>query len=392
ESGVGGEADAAGKYNFTPVGAVTLVDTTTKARVGTGALTTISGKLDVLADYEGHVSSFAKGATTGTNLAIGASLGLNISDENTSAELARSFAAGGDITVQSVSLTDDVALATASTVGAEEEQSGGKDSSGKTADEKAASQRTGAETARTENAADGTAGGNGTSANPQGKTNEGGQNSGAISVAAAIAVNVAEVSVGAVLVGSAGTPITVTSGGNVVVRSKGNASAGSRADGSALTTKTGTSVGAAIALTRSIVDSQALIEHANVTGGGVSVDAAMEQRKVDIDNAQGASVDLDEDTIYIGVDAAAKFTTGDEVSYDNGGGTSIGGLTDDNGSTKYYVIVGEDGKIKLAASADDATAGKAIDLTSLGSGDTHKIDSSDDSKDATFDPDKLPDL
>ena len=55
------------------------------------------------------------------------------------------------------------------------------------------------------------------------------------------------------------------------------------------------------------------------------------------------------------------------MTYDNGGGTSIGGLTDDNGTTKYYVIKLADGKIQLATSLANAEAGTAIDLTDQGS-------------------------
>ena len=79
--------------------------------------------------------------------------------------------------------------------------------------------------------------------------------------------------------------------------------------------------------------------------------------------------------------------TGDEVTYDNGGGTSIGGLTDDDGTTKYYVIKLADGKIQLATSLANAEAGTAIDLTDQGAGDTHKLDRTG-GDDITFDPDK----
>ena len=53
------------------------------------------------------------------------------------------------------------------------------------------------------------------------------------------------------------------------------------------------------------------------------------------------------DTIDIGFEAAARLASGEEVTYDNGGGTSIGGLTSDGGTTKYYVIHAGEGKIKL---------------------------------------------
>ena len=146
-SGVGGEDGGGGKLSFTPVAAVALVDSATKARVGTGAATTISGKLDVLSDYFSHIETNAKGATTGTSLAVGASLALTIADENTSASLERSFAAGGNITVQATGLTDDSAAAVASAVGAEQDNGSGTDSSGQNVDARGQAQRTGAETA-----------------------------------------------------------------------------------------------------------------------------------------------------------------------------------------------------------------------------------------------------
>src|SRR5262249_11970095 len=71
------------------------------------------------------------------------------------------------------------------------------------------------------------------------------------------------------------------------------------------------------------------------------------------------------------------FVTGQQVVYDSGrtdnsDNTAIGGLAD---GTTYYAIV-EDGtpkKLRLASSKEDALAGKAIDLTSRGSGTNHSI-------------------
>ncbi|RPJ53712.1 MAG: hypothetical protein EHM24_32585, partial [Acidobacteria bacterium] len=65
------------------------------------------------------------------------------------------------------------------------------------------------------------------------------------------------------------------------------------------------------------------------------------------------------DTIDLGT--GHKLKTGDAVVYSSGGGADIGGLRD---GTTYYVIVQDSapGKVKLAATAKDAKAGKAIDL------------------------------
>ena len=56
-------------------------------------------------------------------------------------------------------------------------------------------------------------------------------------------------------------------------------------------------------------------------------------------------------------------STGAAVVYNNGGGTSITGLTH---NTTYYVIRVDANSFKLAAGADDATAGNAINLTGTG--------------------------
>ena len=56
-------------------------------------------------------------------------------------------------------------------------------------------------------------------------------------------------------------------------------------------------------------------------------------------------------------------TTGAVVAYNNGGSTSITGLTS---GTTYYLIRVDANSFKVAASASDATAGTAINLTGTG--------------------------
>jgi Ca2+-binding RTX toxin-like protein len=77
-----------------------------------------------------------------------------------------------------------------------------------------------------------------------------------------------------------------------------------------------------------------------------------------------------------------RFSQGDAVVYSHGaGGSAIGGLT--SGAT-YYVIRLSPHALKLAASAADAAAGKAIDLTTLGSGSKHSLTAG--KRSVTFDP------
>src|SRR5262249_48790505 len=98
----------------------------------------------------------------------------------------------------------------------------------------------------------------------------------------------------------------------------------------------------------------------------------------------GPGVDVDANTLFVSADA--KLKTGDQVTYDNGGGTSIGGLTDDDRLTNLFVTAAGGGKVKLAPSLSNATAGTAIDLTSLGTGAAHKLVRVNPDE-ITFDPD-----
>ena len=63
------------------------------------------------------------------------------------------------------------------------------------------------------------------------------------------------------------------------------------------------------------------------------------------------------------------FATGDKVTYADGGGTEIGGLTDGD---DYFVIKVDANTIQLAATLEDAIAGDEIDLTD-GVGAAHTL-------------------
>ena len=83
--------------------------------------------------------------------------------------------------------------------------------------------------------------------------------------------------------------------------------------------------------------------------------------------ANGTNVNTADNTITY---ASHSFVTGDVVVYTNGGGTSIGGLTDGN---TYHIIRINDNVIKLATSITNANAKVAIDITSTGSGTSHNL-------------------
>ena len=65
-----------------------------------------------------------------------------------------------------------------------------------------------------------------------------------------------------------------------------------------------------------------------------------------------------------------RFLTGQRVTYTDGGGTAIGGLTD---GTVYFIIKVDQNTIQLATNASNAAAGTAIDLTSGAAGGSHTL-------------------
>lgn len=84
-------------------------------------------------------------------------------------------------------------------------------------------------------------------------------------------------------------------------------------------------------------------------------------------NGTVTGVDVATDTITA---TAHGFKTGDKVTYSNGGGTSITGITS---GTDYYVIRVSANTLKLATTEALAQAGTARDLTVVGVGTAHTL-------------------
>jgi hypothetical protein len=76
-----------------------------------------------------------------------------------------------------------------------------------------------------------------------------------------------------------------------------------------------------------------------------------------------------------------RFITGQRVTYTNGSGTDIGGLTD---GTAYYIIKHSQNTIKLATNASNAANNIPISLTSVGTGSDHTLNVAFDSVNTKF--------
>ena len=83
--------------------------------------------------------------------------------------------------------------------------------------------------------------------------------------------------------------------------------------------------------------------------------------------SDGNIVDISADTITI---KNHRFLTAQRVTYTNGSGGNIGGLT--NG-TVYFIIKVDHNTIQLATTAVRANSGTVINLTTLGSGTAHTL-------------------
>ena len=94
-------------------------------------------------------------------------------------------------------------------------------------------------------------------------------------------------------------------------------------------------------------------------GAAISLTAAY---SVAFDGSDALIVDVANDKII----QANTFANGDQVTYSNGGGTDVGGLTD---GSQYYVVGASATEFQLSATS----GGAAIDLTAVGTGTSHSF-------------------
>ena len=95
------------------------------------------------------------------------------------------------------------------------------------------------------------------------------------------------------------------------------------------------------------------------------------------DGSSASIVHLTNDTISI---PEHRFITGQRVTYNDGGGTAITGLSDG----VYYIIKVDRNLIRLASSLSNANNGTQINLTGLGAGISHTINVAFDGVNSKF--------
>src|SRR5205809_153891 len=212
--------------------AIALSNVTTTATVNSGIPLGIGGAFSATADQSASANTTAEGDAQGKSAAVGVSLALTIANHSTEATLLRNLSAGGAITLAAHGSSDSSATAKASAAGAPEDSSG---SAGAPADstsgghpgtgvsDQVASQRGFLDTTHSSNGGGASDGGDST---PSSDTSDGG-----VSVAAAVAINLAKTTSRATLIGA----ITVnTNGGRFTLSTSADTDAKATADGSAV--------------------------------------------------------------------------------------------------------------------------------------------------------------
>ena len=78
-----------------------------------------------------------------------------------------------------------------------------------------------------------------------------------------------------------------------------------------------------------------------------------------------------------------RFVTGQRVTYGNGGGSDIGGLSN---AGVYFIIKYDRDHIRLATSASDATNNNAVNISTVGTGSAHTLNVAFDGVNKVFRP------
>ncbi|MDP3379462.1 MAG: hypothetical protein Q8S53_13945, partial [Brevundimonas sp.] len=117
---VSGEASAgsAGGISITPSLALSLINNTATARLGTGSTLEADGAVSLTAIQQSSVTTKASGKAAGANVAIGAAIAIAVIDDVVLSTTARSIDAGGDVTFVAMGASFSELTAEASAVGA----------------------------------------------------------------------------------------------------------------------------------------------------------------------------------------------------------------------------------------------------------------------------------
>ncbi|HBG01655.1 MAG TPA: hypothetical protein DDW87_08795, partial [Firmicutes bacterium] len=248
------KAGSAGGISVTPVVAISAGNNSVIARLGTSThVLSLNGDLLVAAHNIGNTTTKAEGGSDGETAAIGAAIAVNLVEDFASALTQRSIQAGEDAQFRAVNSSTSQAEAIASAKGGKEAD---EDTPGDGVDKNIAGQVGFARDKQGSAASDKEA--------ASASTDEG-----AISVAAAISVNLAESKA------QAGVPdsVNIVVGGALTIETENTTDAAAKADGSAVDSTTQVGIGAAVAINQADSVNKAYLGQGTHQAGSLTVSA-----------------------------------------------------------------------------------------------------------------------
>ncbi len=264
------KAGSAGGISITPALGLNLVSNTTTARLGSGA-TLSAGSVSLSAVQQSSVTTKASAKAAGESVAVGAALALALVNDAVSATTARSITTTGAVSFTAEGKSSGELSAEAGAAGAKAAKDDGSADGEKDVDGKVDDQLTAAKTkqddakvgdADQKAKTDADVTGDDGKAKRSAKTEEG-----KVSVAAAVAVNVTESTVTAVVPDG----VAISAGGSLTIASANTTGGKITADGSA--TKAEIAIGVAVAVNAVEKTNTARLGIATHAANGVTVKA-----------------------------------------------------------------------------------------------------------------------
>ncbi|WP_380052864.1 leukotoxin LktA family filamentous adhesin [Falsihalocynthiibacter sp. SS001] len=289
------EAGAAGGIAVTPALALSIINNTTTARLGSGATQAASGDVSISAAQSSSTITTASGKAAGSKAAIGASLALALIDDQSLATTERNINATGAVSFSAGGVSSSTLSSTASAAGtkAGSDADAAPTSSGESVDDTTTAQMNdGADKQQASGVGDSsqqssTSSQAGNSSKRSAKTSEG-----KVAVAAAVAINDQKSTTQAVVPDS----VSIVSGGAISIKSANNTNGSATSDGSAVKAEGGaaTQIGVGVAVSVNVVEetNTARLGNATHSGNGVNVAAVQSLDGSDVTdeiNAQATS-------------------------------------------------------------------------------------------------------
>ena len=261
-----------GTLALSPSVSIAIVTDDVSAHLGTGAALTVTGAASITATEDLDSSLDSNASAGGDNVAIGAAVAINVIETNTTADLARDLnAASLTIGATTTQMTD--AKSESSSKGEQDgDKSSDKQSNDQVQNNPNTKDKTGGDNSLPQ-ASDSTSQGSSESSSQSGDSDSGGVN-----IAAAVSINWARTT----NVASIAPNLTVVATGAVKISAEDQTGANSRAIGFSGNLQSDVAIGAGVGLNvEDITNTASIGAGANVTGGGVTVEAVTPSGKED---------------------------------------------------------------------------------------------------------------